>query len=102
VTVPALGDAIDNVWGFQPAFVDMNGDRYPELLIAADFETSRYFVNNGDGTFTDQTGGSGTGLDDNGMGQTVGDFDNDGRLDWYVTSVHSETPPPDNPGNMRT
>ncbi len=100
VTVPALGDAIDNVWGFQPAFVDMNGDRYPELLIAADFETSRYFVNNGDGTFTDQTGGSGTGLDENGMGQTVGDFDNDGRLDWYVTSIHSETPPPDNPGNM--
>ncbi|MFQ5423254.1 MAG: CRTAC1 family protein [Phycisphaerae bacterium] len=75
--------------GFSPRWVDMDGDRYPELLIAADFATSRYFVNNGDGTFTDSTTASGTGLDGNGMGQTVGDFNGDGRLDWYVTSVSS-------------
>ena len=100
VTAAALGTAVDGVWGFQPAFVDMNGDRYPELLIAADFQTSRYLLNNADGTFTDMTVPSGTGLDDNGMGQTVGDFDGDGLFDWYVTSIYSETPPPDNPGNM--
>jgi len=101
VTATALGGAVDMVWGFQPAFVDMDGDRYPELLIAADFESSRYFVNNADGTFTDVTGPSGTGLDDNGMGQAVADFDNDGLLDWYVTSIHKDTPEPDdNVGNM--
>jgi hypothetical protein len=67
----------------------MNGDRYPELLIAADFGTSRYYKNNGNGTFSNFTGPSGTGLDGNGMGQAVGDVDNNGLFDWYVTSIHS-------------
>ena len=92
VTETALGVSLGELWGFQPAFVDMDGDGYPELLIAADFITSRYFVNNADGTFTDMTGLSGTGLDENGMGQAVADFDNDGLLDWYVTSIHKDTP----------
>jgi len=44
--------------------------------------------NNADGTFTDITFVAGLGLDENGMGQTVGDYNNDGRLDWYVTSIY--------------
>ncbi len=85
----AAGVTSNTVRGFAPRFVDMDGDRFPELLLAADFETSRYFVNNRDGTFTNYTEASGTGLDDNGMGQTIGDFDGDGLLDWYVTSIYS-------------
>jgi len=101
VTQTALGDAVAGVRGFTPVFHDMDGDQYPELLIAADFRTSRYLVNQGDGTFTDETGPSGTGLDDNGMGTTVGDFDNDGLDDWYVTSIHFDEPPAGaRPGNM--
>jgi hypothetical protein len=73
-------------WGFSPRFVDMNGDRYPELLIAADFVTSRYFVNDRDGTFTKSTT-SGTCVEDNGMGSVIADFNRDGRPDWYVTSI---------------
>ena len=76
------------VRGFAPRFVDMDGDRYPELLIGADFGTSRYFRNDGDGTFTDITTSTGTGTDENGMGQCVGDFNGDGRLDWYITSIY--------------
>ena len=76
--------------GFAPLFADMDGDRYPELLIAADLGTSKYYRNNGDGTFTERTAASGTGRDANGMGSTVGDFDGDGLLDWYVTSVYGE------------
>jgi hypothetical protein len=101
VTVPALGDGVFEIWAFQPAFADMDGDLYPELLIAADFETSRYLVNHRDGTFTDTTASSGLGLDDNGMGQCVGDVNNDLLLDWYVTSIHKTNPQPgDNVGNM--
>ncbi|MFO0873814.1 MAG: CRTAC1 family protein [Phycisphaerales bacterium] len=75
------------------AFVDTDGDRYPELLLSGDFKGanfigSRYFKNNGDGTFTDLTDASNTGDDENGMGQCRGDLDNDGELDWYVTSAY--------------
>ncbi len=86
VTVAAIDSDMGAVRGFAPQFVDMDGDRYPEILWVADFYTSRYLVNNGDGTFTDQTASSGTGLDSNGMGNTFGDLNNDGLMDWYVTS----------------
>jgi hypothetical protein len=89
----AAGIVAPGMRGFSPRFADMDGDRWPELLVAADFGTSRYFRNNRDGTFTDITAASGTGIDDNGMGQTVGDLDNDGDLDWYVTSIYSMSNP---------
>ena len=41
--------------GYTPLFADMDGDRYPELLWAADYFTSRYLRNDGGGGFTDIT-----------------------------------------------
>ncbi|TAH39568.1 MAG: CRTAC1 family protein [Planctomycetota bacterium] len=73
--------------GFTPRFADMDGDRWPELIFAADFGTSRYYRNNRDGTITNITGQTGTATDRNGMGSTVGDFNNDGRMDWFVTAI---------------
>ena len=84
------------VYGFAPTLVDMDGDRYPELLIAADFGTSRYFVNNRDGTFTDHTRESSVDQVYAGMGSAVGDWNNDGRMDWYVTDIWH---PPSRKGN---
>ncbi len=89
VTAQAQLD-VPQIRAFSPAFVDMDGDGYPELLLTADFKTSHYFINNGDGTFTDTDQANGTGVDDNGMGHAIADFDGDGDLDWYVTSVHSD------------
>lgn len=83
-------------WGFQPSFADMDDDGFPEILFAADFDTSRYYVNNGDGTFTDSTLASGCGIESFGMGQCVGDFDNDLDLDWLVTSIFMDFPSPSN------
>ena len=73
--------------GFTPSFVDMDGDRYPDLLFVADFHSSQYFINNQDGTFTDWTKQAGVNQEQNGMGSTTGDFDNDGLIDWYVTNI---------------
>ena len=93
VTVAALGPALAvdvlETWGFAPAFVDMDGDRFPELLIAGDYGTSRYFLNDGGRYFRDLTAASGTGA--MGMGSAFGDFDGDGRFDWYLTSVYART-----------
>lgn len=88
VTV-ASGVHSDQTRGFSAAFADLDGDRYPELLVAADFGTSRYYRNNRDGTFTDITSDCGTGIDGNGMGHAIGDLDGDTLLDWYVTSIYS-------------
>ncbi len=77
------------VYGFSPTFQDMNADGYPELVIAADFITSQYLRNDGGTGFTNITAASGTGLDENGMGATTGDFNNDGLVDWYVTAIWS-------------
>ena len=73
---------------FTPRWVDMNEDDYPEMLLEADFGTARYFRNNGNGTFTDITATTGTGVEENGMGQTIGDFNGDGKLDVFVTSTY--------------
>ncbi len=95
------GVNVDHVWAetpldlpgtysFSPAFADLDGDGWPDLTIASDFATSRLFWNQGDGTFVDGTVDAGVGRDQNGMGSALGDYDNDGDLDWYVTSITEE------------
>ncbi len=80
-------DARD-VHGFTPGFADMDGDRWPELILIGDTGTSRYFVNNRDGTFTDASAQV-SGLDiPNAMGQAVGDVNGDGLLDFYVSDAY--------------
>jgi hypothetical protein len=80
-------------WGFQPNMADLDGDRYPEILLAADFKTTRIFRNNRDGTFGELPPSSGMYGNNYGMGQAVADFDRDGDLDWYVTSIFEEGRP---------
>ncbi len=90
VTGPAgLLSALSGIVGFTTKFVDMNGDLYPELLWVGDFGTSRYLINNGDGTFTNGTAAAGVAFDSTEMGHTVADFDRDGDFDWYVTTINS-------------
>jgi len=76
------------IWGFSPRFADFDDDGHPDLSIAADFGSSRIYWNDGDGTFSDGTDAARVGGDENGMGSAVGDFDGDGLLDWFVTSIY--------------
>ena len=77
----------DADWSFTPNLADIDRDGDTDLLLAADFEASEVFRNNGDGTFTRTTDGDVI-SDQGGMGGAVADFDNDGDLDWFVTSVY--------------
>lgn len=69
---------------FTPVFTDIDNDNDPDLLVAADYETSQIMLNNG-GIFTEAT--TDIVSDENGMGAAVGDYDNDGDLDWFVSSI---------------
>jgi hypothetical protein len=83
-------------WTFSPAFARINDDLYPDILSVADFNHSAVFINNRDGTFTNATDVDVI-IDGNGMGSAVGDYDNDGDLDWFVSSIE-DTGVPGNAG----
>ncbi|HEX5131926.1 MAG TPA: FG-GAP-like repeat-containing protein [Candidatus Krumholzibacteria bacterium] len=83
-----IGDGMWD-WSFTANFCDFNGDGWPDLAVTGDFKTSRVFMNRCDGTFADAT--SAVLSDENGMGAAVGDYDNDGDMDWFVASIYDET-----------
>lgn len=69
-----------------PIFSDLNNDGYPDIVVTGDFETSQVFLNTKQGGFVNSTNPFEIN-DENGMGASVGDFDNDGDFDWFVTGV---------------
>ena len=83
--------ALDQRFHFTPAFADFNGDGLTDLVIASDFETSVTLRNAGtlaDGPrFADDTDREVI-TDENGMGSALLDIDNDGNLEWFVTSIY--------------
>jgi hypothetical protein len=72
------------------AFGDYNDDGYPDLYVSNDFGRKTLYRNNRDGTFTDVTVQTGTLAYGAGMSATIGDYDNDGRLDLYVAQIRSD------------
>jgi hypothetical protein len=81
--------AADVVRGFTPTIIDLDNDGDNDVMMANDTSSSRYYRNDGGGVFTDIIGAAGMGTDENGMGSAFGDYDNDGDLDWFVTSIYS-------------
>lgn len=78
-----LGPNFD--YTFAPGFSDIDGDGDLDVLMVSDFRGSRVLANNGNGTFSSVAF---TPDDENGMGAAIGDFDNDGDFDWFVSSIN--------------
>ena len=78
---------------FTPTFARINNDAYPDILMVGDFNFSQVFLNQGDGTFENVTDFDVI-IDGNGMGSAVGDYDGDGDLDWFVSSILARGNPP--------
>ncbi len=82
--------------GSGAAFFDYDGDGWIDIYFvnsaalpgfrSHQSPTNRLYRNNGDGTFTDVTEQAGVGDTGYGGGCAVGDYDNDGNLDLYVTN----------------
>jgi tetratricopeptide (TPR) repeat protein len=75
--------------------VDVNSDAWPDLLVANDGNANILWINNGDGTFTDQAllagaAYNGSGMAEAGMGVSAADFDEDGDHDLILTHLLGE------------
>ncbi|HEV2177062.1 MAG TPA: CRTAC1 family protein [Terriglobia bacterium] len=69
----------------RPDILLINGDNFPGHKTKR--STMKLYHNNGDGTFTDVTAKAGLNIEMYGMGVAVGDYDNDGWDDIYVTGL---------------
>lgn len=72
---------------FESKIVDLDNDNLKDLIVAADFGNSKLYWNNGN-HFIDGTSDSGVGLDEFGMGIAVGDYNNDGLNDFFISSIY--------------
>ncbi|MGE3177380.1 MAG: CRTAC1 family protein [Vicinamibacterales bacterium] len=90
------GKLLPETLGSGCAFLDYDADGWPDILFVNGMDwpgrqrqrsTLRLYRNNRNGTFTDVTRAAGLDVELYGMGVAVGDFDNDGFPDLFVTCV---------------
>jgi hypothetical protein len=78
------------------AFIDYDNDGWPDIFLVNGTDwpgrppkhsTPKLYHNNHDGTFTDITHKAGLDIEIFGMGVAVGDYDNDGYDDLFITAI---------------
>ena len=82
-----------DLWVFAPRFADLDDDGLTDLAVVSDYGMSRIYRNVGNGMFQLERSASPTFTDENGMGSAIGDYDNDGDLDWFVSSIFGQNNP---------
>ncbi len=90
-----VSDEPNRYYGFTPVFVDVNNDGKVDLVVADDSTLSYFYLNRGDGTFEDASYTSGFGLNEDGhevaaMGVAVGDYLNNGLIDFAISDFSDE------------
>jgi hypothetical protein len=80
------------IWGLTQGhtaiWFDANHDGWPDLYVANDFETpDRFYLNKGDGTFTDVVDERLPHVTYFSMGADAGDINNDGLVDFFITDM---------------
>ncbi|MDQ3131658.1 MAG: CRTAC1 family protein [Acidobacteriota bacterium] len=100
-TFEEVGDKIGvrdegDLYGFASVFIDVDDDKDLDLLVVNDSTPKQLYLNNGSGAFEEIGYPSGIALNENGreqagMGLAVGDYDNDGRVDFYITNFSDDS-----------
>jgi hypothetical protein len=83
-------------YGMTVVTADLDDDGWPDIYIACDSTPSLLFINQHDGTFTEEGVARGVALNNDGgeeagMGIGVGDYDLDGHLDLFKTHFAEDT-----------
>jgi enediyne biosynthesis protein E4 len=96
VSVKAGVNDPQKYYGFTSAFVHINEDNLLDLIVVNDSTPKLLYINKGDGTFEETGYPSGVALNENGreqagMGLAVGDYDNDGRVDFHITNFSDDS-----------
>jgi len=81
--------------GLGVAFADFDNDGWTDVFVANDSVRQSLYRNKGDGKFEDIAVMSGAAFDEDGktfagMGVDCGDFDNDGYMDVFITTLSNE------------
>ncbi len=100
-TFEEVGDKVgvtdeSKYYGFSSVFVDVDDDKDLDLLVVNDSTPKQLYLNKGDGTFEEVGYPSGIALNENGreqagMGLGVGDYDNDGKVDFHITNFSDDS-----------
>lgn len=88
-TVPAGLNRDNRRWTYAALWIDYDDDGALDLYVVNDYGPNQLFRNQHDGTFTDVTSEAGVADYGNGMGASWADYDNDGKLDLYISNMHS-------------
>jgi hypothetical protein len=96
VSVKSGTNDAQRYYGFSSAFVHANDDNLLDLIVVNDSTPKLLYINKGDGTFEETGYPSGVALNENGreqagMGLGIGDYDNDGRVDFYITNFSDDS-----------
>lgn len=86
----------DGYYGFSSAFVHADDDDLLDLIVINDSTPNQLYINKGNGTFEEMGYPAGVAVNENGreqagMGLGIADYDNDGRLDFYITNFSDDS-----------
>ena len=91
VDVSKKAGILNEGYGLGIAISDLNQDGYMDIYISNDYITPDFmYINNGDGTFTDEINDRTNHCSMYAMGNDVADFNNDGLVDIIVADMVSE------------
>jgi hypothetical protein len=84
------GQEIQNLNGSGLGFEDIDGDGWPDLVVASGETGRSVFINQGDGTFLDQSDWFATLPRRASTGVAIADVNNDDRIDLLMTNFYGE------------
>jgi hypothetical protein len=91
VSVKAGVNDPQKYYGFSSHSWHADDDNLLDLIVVNDSTPKQLYINKGDGTFEETGYPSGIALNENGreqagMGLAIGDYDNDGKVDFHITN----------------